>query len=45
MEKNNALEALVVITNNNLGYVPSTTTDFNELSRIIQQTTGRSLRL
>ena len=45
MEKNNALEALVDITNNNLGYVPSTPTEFNELSRLIQQKTGRSLSL
>lgn len=45
MEKNLALEALVDITNNNLGYVPSTPSEFNELSRIIQQKTGRSISL
>lgn len=45
MEKNNALEALVDLTNNNLGYVPSTPTEFNELSRLIQKKTGRSLSL
>ena len=45
MEKNNALEALVDITNNNLGYVPSTPSEFNELSLLIQKKTGRSLSL
>ena len=45
MEKNLALEALVDITNNNLGYVPTTPTDFNELSRMIHQKTGRSISL
>lgn len=45
MEKNLALEALVDITNSNLGYIPSTPTEFNELSRMIQQKTGRSISL
>lgn len=45
MEKNLALEALVGITNNNLGYIPSTPTEFNELSRMIQKKTGRSISL
>lgn len=45
MEKNIALEALVDITNSNLGYVPTTPSDFNELSRIIHQKTGRSISL
>lgn len=45
MEKNIALEALVEITNNNLGYVPATPTEFNELSLMIKKKTGRSLSL
>ena len=45
MEKEIALEALVDITNNNLGYVPSTPTEFNELSRLIQKKTGHTLSL
>ena len=45
MEKNLALEALVDITNSNLGYIPSTPTEFNELSRMIKQKTGRSISL
>ena len=45
MEKNIALEALVEITNNNLGYVPATPTEFNELSLLIKKKTGRSLSL
>ncbi len=45
MEKNIALEALVEITNNNLGYIPSTPTEFNELSLLIKKKTGRSLSL
>lgn len=45
MEKNIALEALVEITNNNLGFVPSTPTEFNDLSRLIHKKTGRSLSL
>lgn len=32
MEKHNALESLVQITNSNLGYVPSTPAEFNNLS-------------
>ncbi len=43
MEKNLALEALVELTNNNFGYVPSTPAEFNELSRLIQKKTGRPL--
>ncbi len=45
MEKNIALETLVELTNNNLGYVPSTPAEFNELSRMIEQKTGRSISL
>lgn len=45
MEKNIALETLVEITNSNLGYVPSTPTEFNELCRLIQKKTGRSISL
>lgn len=45
MEKNIALEALVEITNNNLGYVPASPSEFNELSLMIKKKTGRSLSL
>lgn len=45
MEKNIALESLVELTNNNLGYVPSTPTEFNALSLLIQKKTGRSISL
>lgn len=45
MKKNIILDTLVDITNNSLGYVPSTPTEFNELSREIQKKTGRSLSL
>ena len=45
MEKNIALETLVEITNNNLGYIPTTPTEFNELSRQIEKKTGRSISL
>ena len=45
MEKNIALETLVEITNTNLGYVPSTPTEFNEVCRLIQKKTGRSISL
>ena len=45
MEKNIALETLVEITNHNLGYIPTTPTEFNELSRQIEQKTGRSISL
>ena len=38
-----ALAALVRITNENLGYQPTTPTGFNDLSRQIQQITGNSL--
>lgn len=45
MKKNIILDTLVDITNNSLGYIPSTPTEFNELSREIQKKTGRSLSL
>ena len=45
MEKNIALETLVELTNANLGYVPSTPTEFNDLSRMIKAKTGRSISL
>ncbi|MDE7376543.1 MAG: hypothetical protein K2N16_06825 [Muribaculaceae bacterium] len=45
MDKNHALEVLLNLTNNTLGFVPSTPTEFNELSLAIEQKTGRSLSL
>ncbi|MDE6271045.1 MAG: hypothetical protein K2M12_09370 [Muribaculaceae bacterium] len=45
MEKNLALESLVNITNSNLGYVPSTPSEFSELSRSIQKKTCRTISL
>ncbi len=45
MEKEEALVALVKLTNENLGYVPTTPSEFNELSRRIQSKTGRGLSL
>ena len=44
-ENKEALAALVRITNENLGYEPTTPTGFNDLSRQIQQITGDSLSL
>ena len=38
-----ALAAIVRITNENLGYTPTTPTGFNDLSRQIQQITGDTL--
>ncbi len=40
-----ALAAIVRITNENLGYEPTTPTGFNDLSRQIKQITGESLSL
>ncbi|MDE7347334.1 MAG: hypothetical protein K2N48_11440 [Muribaculaceae bacterium] len=40
-----ALAAIVRITNENLGYEPTTPTGFNELSRQIKQITGDTLSL
>ena len=45
MDKNIALKTLVEITNHNLGYIPSTPTEFNDLSRQIETKTGRSISL
>ena len=45
MEKNDALEALVRITNERLGYEPTTPSEFNDLLLRIQKTTGDSLSL
>ncbi len=45
MEKNHALEVLVDITNTNLGYSPSSPSEFNELSLSIQRKTGRTISL
>ncbi len=45
MEKSDALEALVRITNENLGYEPTTPSEFNELLMRIQKTTGHTLSL
>ncbi len=43
MEKHLALEALVELTNRNLGYIPSSPTEFNELSLEIQRKTDRPI--
>lgn len=45
MEKNDIIKTLVNITNSNLGYIPTTPSEFNELSREIQKKTGRSISL
>ncbi len=45
MDKNTILETLVNITNANLGYIPTSPAEFNELARVIQMTTGRSISL
>lgn len=45
MGKNDAIEALVRITNENLGYAPTTPSEFNDLLRRIQKVTGDSLSL
>lgn len=39
MEKNKALESLIQISNNNLGFIPSTPAEFNNLSTIIFEKT------
>lgn len=45
MDKNRALETLVNLTNSNLGYVPSTPAEFNDLCRVITKKTGRYISL
>ena len=45
MGKNDALEALVRITNERLGYEPTTPSEFNDLLLRIQKTTGDYLSL
>lgn len=45
MGKSDALEALVRITNENLGYEPTTPSEFNDLLMRIQKTTGHTLSL
>lgn len=45
MDKNQALEVLLDLTNNTLGFMPSTPTEFNELSLSIEKKTGRSISL
>lgn len=45
MGKNDALEALVRITNENLGYEPTTPSEFNDLLIRIYKTTGHTLSL
>lgn len=45
MDKRDALEALVKITNENLGYEPSTPSEFNDLLWHIKKATGDSLSL
>lgn len=45
MAKNHALELLIELTNNTLDFVPSSPTEFNELSLDIERKTGRSLSL
>ncbi len=42
-EDKEALTAIIKITNENLGYRPTTPTGFNDLSRQIQQITGETL--
>ncbi len=43
MDKQQALKSLIQLTNTTLGYIPSTPTEFNTLSRKIQQRTGDSI--
>ncbi|MDE5568917.1 MAG: hypothetical protein K2I89_08655 [Muribaculaceae bacterium] len=45
MDKNIALETLVEITNQNLGYVPTTPTEFLDLTVEIERKTGYSISL
>ena len=45
MDKHMALEALIDITNKNLGYTPATPSEFSEASLMIQKKTGRSISL
>lgn len=45
MDKNTALETLVDLTNDNLGYVPATPTEFNEVTVEIERKTGCSISL
>lgn len=45
MEKRDALEALIKITNENFGYEPNTPSEFNDLICQIKKTTGESLSL
>lgn len=45
MERRNALEALVRLTNEKLGFEPTTPSELNELLMRIQKTTGQTLSL
>lgn len=45
MENYQALEALVSATNKKIGYIPSTPSEFNQLSLMINQETERTLSL
>lgn len=45
MDKNHALEVLIDITNTNLGFSPSSPSEFNELCLSIKSKTGRSISL
>lgn len=45
MENKEVIEALVNITNSKFGFIPTTPSEFNELARIIQKETNRSLSL
>lgn len=45
MAKKEALEALVKITNKNLGYEPTTPSEFNDLILQIKKTTGQDISL
>ena len=43
MDREKALKSLILLTNTNQGYIPSTPTEFNALSQKIQKKTGNSI--
>ena len=45
MDKNIALESLILLTNNNYGHVPTTPVEFNALCHDILQKTGKQISL
>lgn len=45
MDKERALSSLIALTNTNLGYIPSTPAEFNDLSHKIKAKIGRTLSL